>query len=195
MTNPLAAADFFALEAGECLDRLETLRSGRPTAARRGVPANRAGPPRLGAHGRPATDRTRGGRARGARARVPRRAPPCGTRPRGSRLGQAIEEFRLLVRRVREWGETGDRPGGAAWRGPGIPGGHHRRGRTGSERPRSATSARSSTPACGPSWRARAPSSRAPSTGPPARFRPRPAIASRSTPSSGGCSRFGAWPS
>ena len=25
MTNPLAAADFFALEAGECLDRLETL--------------------------------------------------------------------------------------------------------------------------------------------------------------------------
>ena len=29
MTNPLAAADFFALEAGECLDRLETL-VGRP---------------------------------------------------------------------------------------------------------------------------------------------------------------------
>ena len=25
MTNPLAAADFFALEAGECLDRLESL--------------------------------------------------------------------------------------------------------------------------------------------------------------------------
>ena len=25
MTNPLATADFFALEAGECLDRLETL--------------------------------------------------------------------------------------------------------------------------------------------------------------------------
>ena len=25
MTNPLAAAEFFALEAGECLDRLETL--------------------------------------------------------------------------------------------------------------------------------------------------------------------------
>ena len=25
MTNPLATADFFALEAGECLDRLELL--------------------------------------------------------------------------------------------------------------------------------------------------------------------------
>ncbi|MEZ0333533.1 MAG: hypothetical protein ACAI18_05965, partial [Gemmatimonadales bacterium] len=25
MTNPLATADFFALEAGECLDRLESL--------------------------------------------------------------------------------------------------------------------------------------------------------------------------
>src|SRR5689334_25245521 len=34
MTNPLATADFFALEAGECLDRLETLvgRSDGPPA-------------------------------------------------------------------------------------------------------------------------------------------------------------------
>ena len=31
MTNPLAAADFFALEAGECLDRLEKL-AGRDEA-------------------------------------------------------------------------------------------------------------------------------------------------------------------
>jgi hypothetical protein len=31
MTNPLAAADFFALEAGECLDRLEKL-AGRDDA-------------------------------------------------------------------------------------------------------------------------------------------------------------------
>ena len=33
MTNPLGAADFFALEAGECLDRLEHLVTGEAPPA------------------------------------------------------------------------------------------------------------------------------------------------------------------
>ena len=88
MTNPLAAADFFALEAGECLDRLESL------TRREDAP--------------PAEDLLRASRVlRGSALmalREGRRSwdPAC-----REQVAQAIEEFRLLVRRVREW-DDGD---------------------------------------------------------------------------------------
>jgi hypothetical protein len=105
MTTPLGAADFFALEAGECLDRLETL------VSQPGAP--------------PAEDFLRTARAlRGsalmaAQTQIARAAAGLETLARGHRdhklswdastreqVAQAVEEFRLLVRRVREWGEA-----------------------------------------------------------------------------------------
>ena len=105
MTNPLGAADFFALEAGECLDRLETL-VGRPTAP-------------------PADEFLRTARVlRGSAlmaASSPSPGPPPGSRPwpapiattggagtpaTREQVAQAVEEFRLLVRRVREWNDA-----------------------------------------------------------------------------------------
>jgi len=105
MTNPLAAADFFALEAGECLDRLESL-VGRPD-----------GPPgdeflrtarvlrgsALMAAQQPIARAAAGLEALARAYRVGRRAWDPATREQAA---QAVEEFRLLVRRVREWGEA-----------------------------------------------------------------------------------------
>lgn len=105
MTNPLAAADFFALEAGECLDRLESL-MGRPD----GPPADeflRTARVLRGSAlmaGQQPIARAAAGLEGLARAyRDGRRAWDPATR---EQAGQAIEEFRLLVRRVREWGEA-----------------------------------------------------------------------------------------
>src|SRR5215211_1368563 len=105
MTNPLAAADFFALEAGECLDRLESL-IGRPE----GPPADeflRTARVLRGSAlmaGQQAIARAAGGLEALARAfRDGRRAWDPATREQAA---QAVEEFRLLVRRVREWGEA-----------------------------------------------------------------------------------------
>jgi hypothetical protein len=105
MTNPLAAADFFALEAGECLDRLESL-IGRPE----GPPADeflRTARVLRGSAlmaGQQAIARAAGGLEALARAfRDGRRAWDPGTREQAA---QAVEEFRLLVRRVREWGDA-----------------------------------------------------------------------------------------
>ena len=84
MTNPLGTADFFALEAGECLDRLETL-VGRPD----GPPADEflrtarvlrgsalmAGQQPIAQGGR---------RPRGARPGVPRRTASVGSRHSGA---------------------------------------------------------------------------------------------------------------
>jgi hypothetical protein len=105
MTNPLATADFFALEAGECLDRLEAL-------------VNRAEPP-------PADDFLRAARVlRGSalmasQQPIARAAAGLEAVARAVRDGrrswdpaarehvaQAVEEFRSLVRRVREWSDS-----------------------------------------------------------------------------------------
>jgi hypothetical protein len=105
MTNPLAAADFFALEAGECLDRLESL-MGRPD----GPPADeflRTARVLRGSAlmaGQQPIARAAAGLEGLARAyRDGRRTWDPSTREQAA---QAIEEFRLLVRRVREWGDA-----------------------------------------------------------------------------------------
>ena len=104
MTNPLAAADFFALEAGECLDRLETL-VGRPDAPPADEFLRTARVLRGSAlmAGQQPIARAAAGLEGLARAyRDGRRPWDPATREQAA---QAIEEFRLLVRRVREWGE------------------------------------------------------------------------------------------
>src|SRR3954466_1542379 len=105
MTNPLGAADFFALEAGECLDRLETLVQGstpppadeflRMARVLRGSALMPAQPPiAKGAAGLEAFARSN---------RDQQQAWDSGTR---EHIAQSVEEFRLLVRRVREWNEA-----------------------------------------------------------------------------------------
>ncbi len=105
MTNPLATADFFALEAGECLDRLESL-IGRPD----GPPADeflRTARVLRGSAlmaGQQPFARAAGGLEGLARAYRDGRHPwDPATR---AHAAQAVEEFRLLVRRVREWGDA-----------------------------------------------------------------------------------------
>ena len=105
MTNPLGTADFFALEAGECLDRLETLIQGaqappaeeflRMARVLRGS-ALMAAQPAI----------AKAAAALEAYARTLREQQ--GTWDAGTReqIAQAIEEFRFLVRRVREWNEA-----------------------------------------------------------------------------------------
>jgi hypothetical protein len=102
MTTPLGAADFFALEAGECLDRLAVL-ADQPEA--------------------PSADeflRTarvlRGSALMAGQQQIARAAAGLEALARGHRdhrvswdaatreqVAQAVEEFRLLVRRAREW--------------------------------------------------------------------------------------------
>jgi hypothetical protein len=105
MSNPLAAADFFALEAGECLDRLESL-VARPD----GPPADeflRTARVLRGSAlmaGQQPIARAAAGLEGIARAyRDGRRIWDPATR---EQVAQSVEEFRLLVRRVREWGEA-----------------------------------------------------------------------------------------
>jgi hypothetical protein len=105
MTSPLGPAAFFALEAGECLDRLDTLfrapdgPSGdelvRLARVLRGsaLMANQAQLARAAA----------GFEALGRAVRDGARAWDAGTREQAL---QAIEEFRLLVRRVPSWDES-----------------------------------------------------------------------------------------
>ena len=105
MTNPLGTADFFALEAGECLDRLESLVQGsnpppadeflRMARVLRGS-ALMAAQPHIAkaAAGLEAFARTH---------REKQCAWDAGTR---EQIAHAIEEFRHLVRRVREWNEA-----------------------------------------------------------------------------------------
>jgi len=106
MTNPLAAADFFALEAGECLDRLEKL-AGRDEAppAEEFLRASRVLRGSALMASQQAIARAAAGLESVARAlREGRRAwdPEC-----KEQVARAIEELRLLVRRVREW-DDGD---------------------------------------------------------------------------------------
>jgi hypothetical protein len=130
MTTPLGAADFFALEAGECLDRLETL-------------VSQPGSPPADEFLRTARV-LRGSALMAAQTQIARAAASFETLARAykdhkltwdastrEQVAQAVEEFRLLVRRVREWGEADtaratrlaanlDRVGGVS-SGPAVP--------------------------------------------------------------------------
>jgi chemotaxis protein histidine kinase CheA len=105
MTNPLGTTDFFALEAGDCLNRLEQLVSGTATPSAdeflrmarvlRGSALMAAQTP---------IARAAAGLEGFARARRASSQPwDAATR---EQLAQAVEEFRLLVRRVREWNQA-----------------------------------------------------------------------------------------
>ncbi|MEP7228471.1 MAG: hypothetical protein ABI785_13990 [Gemmatimonadales bacterium] len=105
MTNPLGSADFFALEAGECLDRLETLVSQpEPPSADELLRNARVlrGSALMAAQ--PHIARAAGGLEALARAhREHRRSWDAATR---EQVAQAVEEFRLLVRRVSQWSDA-----------------------------------------------------------------------------------------
>jgi hypothetical protein len=105
MTSPLGAADFFALEAGECLDRLEHLVSGAaPPAGEEFLRLARV---------------LRGSALMAGQAQIARAAAGLEALARAQRdhrlswnasireqVAQAVEEFRLLVRHAREWAEA-----------------------------------------------------------------------------------------
>jgi hypothetical protein len=106
MTNPLATADFFALEAGECLDRLETLtRREEAPPADEFLRSSRV----LRGSALMASQQPIARAAAGLESVA--RALRDGRRPWDAecreRVAQAVEDFRLLVRRVREW-DDGD---------------------------------------------------------------------------------------
>nr|MBA3760957.1 hypothetical protein [Gemmatimonadales bacterium] len=105
MTIPLGAADFFALEAGECLDRLETLVSQpEPPSADEILRNARVlrGSALMAAQAHIA--RAAAGLEAVARAhRDHKRSWDAATR---EQVAQAVEEFRLLVRRVSAWSEA-----------------------------------------------------------------------------------------
>ncbi|HSJ75061.1 MAG TPA: hypothetical protein VK899_02580 [Gemmatimonadales bacterium] len=105
MTTPLGTADFFALEAGECLDRLETLVQGSvPPPADEFLRMARVlrGSALMAAQ--PHIAKAAAGLEAFARSnRDQQRAWDPGTR---EHIAQSVEEFRYLVRRVREWNEA-----------------------------------------------------------------------------------------
>jgi hypothetical protein len=105
MTTPLGPADFFALEAGECLDQLETLvAQPEPPPADEFLRAARVlrGSALMAAQTQIA--RAAAGLEALARAhREHKRSWDAATR---EQVAQAVEEFRLLVRQVREWSEA-----------------------------------------------------------------------------------------
>ena len=102
MNSPLGSADFFALEAGECLDRLEQL-VNRPE----GPPADELlrysralrGAALMASH--PAIARAAGGLELVARAL--RDGSGTWDAAARERAGQAIDEFRALVRSAANW--------------------------------------------------------------------------------------------
>ena len=111
MSNPLHGADFFALEAGECLDHLEQLVTrpdGPPPDEMLRYARALRGSALMAGH--PAIARAAAGLEQLARAlRDGSRSWNAGVRERS---GQAIDEFRQLVRRSRDW--TAADGGGAA---------------------------------------------------------------------------------
>lgn len=105
MTNPLGTADFFALEAGECLDRLATLVGG--------------GTPPPGDEFLRMARVLRGSALMAGQSQIAKAAAGLETLARSHRdhsnpwdaaireqLSQAVEEFRWLIRRTREWTEA-----------------------------------------------------------------------------------------
>jgi hypothetical protein len=105
MNQPLGTADFFILEAGECLDRLETLvSSSSPPAGDEFLRLARVlrGSALMAAQ----TPIARAAAALEGLARAyrdQRRSWDPGSR---ERVAQAVEEFRRLVRQSREWAEA-----------------------------------------------------------------------------------------
>ena len=102
MTHPLGAADFFALEAGECLDRLETLvtDTAPPPADEFFRLARVLRGSALMAGQTPIARAAAGLEALARTHRDHRRTWDVVTR---EQVAQAVEEFRLLVRQSREW--------------------------------------------------------------------------------------------
>ena len=102
MSNPLHGADFFALEAGECLDHLEQLTTrpdGPPPDEMLRYARALRGSALMAGH--PAIARAAAGLEQLARAlRDGSRSWDAAVRERS---GQAIDEFRQLVRRSRDW--------------------------------------------------------------------------------------------
>lgn len=102
MSNPLHGADFFALEAGECLDQLEqvvTRPDGPPPDELLRYARALRGSALMANH--PAIARAAAGLEQLARAlRDGSRSWDAGVREQS---GQAIDEFRRLIRRSREW--------------------------------------------------------------------------------------------
>ncbi len=105
MSHPLATADFFALEAGECLDLLESMvdRKDGPPAEDFLRAARVLRGSALMAGQQPIARAAAGLEAVARSLREERRAWDPAAR---EHVAQAVEEFRLLVRRIREWGET-----------------------------------------------------------------------------------------
>jgi hypothetical protein len=105
MTNPLGAADFFALEAGECLDRLEHLVTGEtPPSGEEFLRLARVLRGSALMAGQAQIARAAAGLELLARAqRDHRRTWDAATREQAA---QSVEDFRLLVRRSREWTEA-----------------------------------------------------------------------------------------
>jgi hypothetical protein len=105
MTNPLGTADFFALEAGESLDRLDALvNAGVAPAGDEFLRMARV--LRGSALMAGQTHIARAAAGLEAFARSNRDQPRPWEPATREQLAQAIEEFRLLVRRVRDWSET-----------------------------------------------------------------------------------------
>jgi hypothetical protein len=105
MTNPLGTADFFALEAGECLDRLETLvAAAKPPSGEEFLRMARV--LRGSALMAGQAPIAKAAAALETLGRAYRDHPPAWDAATREQMGQAVEEFRLLVRRVREWNET-----------------------------------------------------------------------------------------
>jgi hypothetical protein len=104
MTNPMGTADFFALEAGECLDRLALLVNGQgapPADEFLRLSRVLRGSALMAGQGQIA----RAAASLEALARAHRDQPRSWDAATREQLAQAVEEFRLLVRRSREWGE------------------------------------------------------------------------------------------
>jgi len=105
MNHPLGAADFFALEAAECLDRLETLASSPavPPADEFHRLARVLRGSALMANQGPIARAAAALEALARSYRDRRTSWDAATR---ERVAQAVEEFRRLVRQAREWSDA-----------------------------------------------------------------------------------------
>jgi len=105
MTNPLASAEFFALEAGECLDRIASLvsRTDPPPAEElfRSARVLRGAALMAGLQPLARSAGALEGLARGFRDRRLEWSPTT-----GELVARAVEEFRALVGRVGKWEDS-----------------------------------------------------------------------------------------
>ena len=105
MTNPLGPAGFFALEAGECLDRLDALfhAAGGPPVGEFLKTARALRGSALMANQPPLARSAAGFEVLARALRAGERTWDDSTREQAN---QAIEEYRVLVRRVPDWQEA-----------------------------------------------------------------------------------------